>query len=597
MPKRALLIACSEFNDQRLPRLSSPVTDAARLARALGRKGVGDFEVSIVSNPTLREAQVAIHEVLAEVKADDLAFIHLSGHGVKDAGGRFYFAVPDTDVNALPATALSGRYLREQLNDTSARQTVLALDCCYSGAFGRDLVAKSITNVVGMPEELRGSGRAILTASSAIQIALEYTQDEVASSLFTQALADGLLTGMADLDGDGWITLTELYRFASNEVRKRNSDQTPELNLVGLSGEIVIARAPAVARPIDSLDDDVAIALESHHYLLRLAAIRIIEGQMYSRDHARSSAAKRLLRKLRADEHPIVRDDARRALAEGPKQRRRTLKIQERSAEKAGSAKWAVVGGEALARAAEIMSNVVSVYNGPYYRSEREQAVENVFVEYEGGSLKLMATDKYQMAFLDLPTLNGGGDFQGLLSGFDILSLRAFRKSAEVKLIADLHRVEVVSGNKFIAFDCHLSPDSYPPLRRLIKLEPKRTTIEVSRAALLEALNKIISLAVGDYLPAVTLEYGLVADGVRIRDSTNFREVFVVPAVVNGRHSRITLNSSYLLNALEGFRSSTIRIGIDTSESAVAVTSAQEARHAQLIMPIRDTSSVSRART
>ncbi|MET8253947.1 caspase family protein [Micromonospora sp. NPDC005197] len=591
MPKKALLIACSEFGDRRLPQLASPVADASRLAKALRRSGVGDFDVTIVANPTLRDAQIAIHEVFANVRADDLAFVHLSGHGIKDANGRFYFAVPDTDVNALPATALSGRYLREQLNDTSARQIVLALDCCYSGAFGRDLVAKSITNVVGLPEELSGSGRAVMTASSAIQIALEYTQEDVAASLFTQALADGLLTGLADLNGDGWITLTELYQFASAEVRKRNSEQTPELNLVGLNGDIVIARAPTVVRPADSLDDDVAIALESHHYLLRLAAVQIIEGLMYSRDHSRASAAKGLLRKLRSDEHPAVRDEAGRALFRGPKQRRRTLKIQERPSENTTAQKWAVVRGEALAKAAELVSNVVSADNGPYYRSEREQLIANVLVVHNGECLNLMATDKYQAISLDLPVMKGEVEFKGLLSGFDILSLRAFRRSAEVMLLADVHRVEVIAGNKFIAFDCHLDPEAYPPLQSILNAGPKGTIVEISRIALLDAVNKTISLTLDGYLPWIVLEYGLAPDEIRVWDSMNVgRESFVVPAVVSGRRVRVALNSSYLLNALEGFRSPTIRLGIENSQVAVSVTSPQETSHRRVIMPIRSKS-------
>ena len=65
-----------------------------------------------------------------------------------------------------------------------------------------------------------GRGRVVVTASSAMQYAFEGEElapdADVGTSVFTKALVDGLTTGEADRDGDGWVGLTELFSYVSD---------------------------------------------------------------------------------------------------------------------------------------------------------------------------------------------------------------------------------------------------------------------------------------------------------------------------------------------------------------------------------------------
>jgi uncharacterized caspase-like protein len=206
MAKRALLLSCGSYTGL-LAELRSSLPDTKRLEAILANPEIGNFKTKIVLDPSLVIAQYAIQDMLESANATDLTLIYLSGHGVKDAYGRFYLALPETDLRALAATGLSGRFMREQLADTSCKRLVFILDTCFAGAFSRDLVAKSVTLASGVPTELTESqGHAIISATSAVQYAFETMGDEPVS-LFTKTICEGLETGSADLDFDGWVSL------------------------------------------------------------------------------------------------------------------------------------------------------------------------------------------------------------------------------------------------------------------------------------------------------------------------------------------------------------------------------------------------------
>ncbi|MGH3695371.1 MAG: hypothetical protein ACRDRX_15520 [Pseudonocardiaceae bacterium] len=60
----------------------------------------------------------------------------------------------------------------------------------------------------------------------------------------------GLETGAADLDGDGRIAVSELYRYVYNRVRQENPDQTPTMSADGMCGQLYLARNPHAESPL-----------------------------------------------------------------------------------------------------------------------------------------------------------------------------------------------------------------------------------------------------------------------------------------------------------------------------------------------------------
>jgi hypothetical protein len=125
-----------------------------------------------------------------------------------------------------------------------SRRQVLVLDCCHSGAFARGMVAKG-GDSVDIRDRFEGRGRVVLTASNATQYAFQGDEiiGEGSRSVFTHSLVQGLETGEADLDGDGWISLDELYDYVYDRVTDETPQQTPGKWTFDLQGDIRIARS------------------------------------------------------------------------------------------------------------------------------------------------------------------------------------------------------------------------------------------------------------------------------------------------------------------------------------------------------------------
>ena len=130
---------------------------------------------------------------------------------------------------------------------------------------------------IGIETQFGGRGRAVITASSALEYAFE---DEVLTdthtptpSVFTSALVAGLETGEADRDQDGLVGLDELYDFVFDQVSAATPHQTPGKWMFGVEGGLVIAQR---GRPItvpSALPSEIQDAMSSSLPAVRLAAV------------------------------------------------------------------------------------------------------------------------------------------------------------------------------------------------------------------------------------------------------------------------------------------------------------------------------------
>jgi len=244
----ALIVASSEFSDETLQQLVAPGQDAADLARVLEDSRIGGFDqVKVLANRPSYEVRREIEAFFANRKRDDLLLVYFSGHGVKDDDGRLYLATTDTRRGLFRSTAVPAAFVNETMTASRSRRQVLILDCCHSGAFARGMVAKGGESV-DIHDRFEGRGRVVLTASNATQYAFQ--GDEIiiigagSRSVFTHHLVRGLETGLADLDGDGWVSLDELYDYVYERVTDETPQQTPGKWAFDLRGDIIIARSP-----------------------------------------------------------------------------------------------------------------------------------------------------------------------------------------------------------------------------------------------------------------------------------------------------------------------------------------------------------------
>jgi uracil-DNA glycosylase len=242
--RRALLITSSVYGDPQLHELAAPRRDALTLGRILGNPAVGGFEVTRLTNPTSWRAAQTVEAFFSDQQSDDTLLLYFSGHGIKSDRGELFFAMRNTSRRNLRSTSLPASLVHDIMVESNSQRQILLLDCCYGGAFSNAL-AKS-DNAVDVTGPLQGYGTVVLTASTALEFAWQEgkTDGQPQQSVFTSIVAEGLLSGEADLDGDGSISVLELHRYATNRIQVQGAAQTPTLSTVGQEGELVIARAP-----------------------------------------------------------------------------------------------------------------------------------------------------------------------------------------------------------------------------------------------------------------------------------------------------------------------------------------------------------------
>lgn len=243
MPRRlALLVATYRYQDAGLRQLTAPGFDAEALAAVLRDPEIAGYDVTILVNEPHRIVCDAIGDFYFNRRGDDLTLLYFTGHGLKDDYGRLYLAMTDTKRDRLLFTGVSAEQIDEAIESCSSRQKVLILDCCYSGAFPAGRLAKADSQVNSL-ERFQGKGRVVLTASDATQYSFEGNQivGQGTQSVFTRFLVEGLLTGKADLDSDGDISLDELYSYVFDRVVEEMPQQRPKKQ-ENVEGRIVIAR-------------------------------------------------------------------------------------------------------------------------------------------------------------------------------------------------------------------------------------------------------------------------------------------------------------------------------------------------------------------
>ncbi|GAA0575678.1 hypothetical protein GCM10010172_70530 [Paractinoplanes ferrugineus] len=240
MGRYALLVAASDYEDSYFEQLRSPAQDVRGLASVLRDPDIGGFDVTMLENAADHDVRRALDELTADRQPDDLVLVYFSCHGLQDMQGRLHFATTTTWAQRPASTAIAAAFVSDCLERTAAGSRLLMLDCCYSGAFARGFAKTS-------PRPLDGEisrGYVCLTACNEYELAYEGESvivDEPRPSVFTEVVIEGLRTGQADLDRDGWIESGELHRYTFETVRKA-SRQTPSYFAAGLQAPLMVAR-------------------------------------------------------------------------------------------------------------------------------------------------------------------------------------------------------------------------------------------------------------------------------------------------------------------------------------------------------------------
>lgn len=309
--RNALIVASSDYADPELRQLQTPATDARALEAVLRDPGIGGFEVRTLLNRPSQEVTLAVEEFFADRQPDDMLLVHFSCHGIKDEDGELYFAMANSMLHRLASTAVPANFVNQRMNRSRSKRVVLLLDCCYAGAFERGMMARAAGGAVGIEGQFAGGrGRAVITASDAMQYAYEGGElavtGELGPSVFTSALVSGLETGEADRDQDGQVALDELYDYIYDKVRAVTPNQTPCKWTYGVRGELFIARRSRPVTTPSPLPDDIRQAIESRLASVRLGAVQELEPLLHGRHQGLALAARLTLEQLTDDDSRTV---------------------------------------------------------------------------------------------------------------------------------------------------------------------------------------------------------------------------------------------------------------------------------------------------
>jgi len=206
--KRALIVGINGY-DHFHP-LSGCVPDAEEMAKVLSRNSDEsiNFECRLVTSPGLDRVTKAFlrqkwRELFQHFR-DDLLF-YFSGHGTPtEIGGCIVTQDGEPDDPGLPMAEVV-----DMANNSSARNVLLILDCCFSGGAG---------NPVGLQggglenRALLREGVTVLAASRPTELSLEIGYHGV----FTDLVLAALRGGAADVRGR--VSAASIYAFVESAL-------------------------------------------------------------------------------------------------------------------------------------------------------------------------------------------------------------------------------------------------------------------------------------------------------------------------------------------------------------------------------------------
>jgi hypothetical protein len=349
----ALLVATYSYQDPALQHLTAPGNDAEALAEILHNPEIADFDVTVKINEPLHVVGEAIGDFFHNRRRDDLTLLYFTGHGLKDDQGRLYLAMSNTKHDQLLFTGLPAIQINDAMDSCPSRQKLLILDCCYSGAFPAGHLAKGDRQVHAL-ERFGGRGRVVLTASDAIQYSFEGNKvtGQGSRSVFTRFLIEGITTGDADLDGDGNISLDELYSYVYDHVVEEMPRQRPK-KLENVEGHIVVARNIHWSLPAHLLNSlaspfseqrVAALGGLAHLYrvgneMVQAEVLRQARRLVSDDSKAVSAGAVNLIASLEAETSGLQTDEEERREAE-ERERREAEERERREAEERERQRW-----------------------------------------------------------------------------------------------------------------------------------------------------------------------------------------------------------------------------------------------------------------
>ena len=233
----AIVIGVENYR-QKLPKADFAVSDAKKVSEYL-EKVLGYPEKNVITLLNEQAAKSDFEKYFERwlgnnVDNDATVFVYFSGHGAPDPKNGGAYLVPyDGDPTFIAETGYSLKRMYDALGKLQAKEIVVALDSCFSGAGGRSVIAKGARPLVMSHQGSLALSKnmTVLSASSGEQISSTY--DEKGHGLFTYFLLKGIKYEDV-VKADGSIKMDDLFNYIKPQVervarRQYNNEQTPQL--------------------------------------------------------------------------------------------------------------------------------------------------------------------------------------------------------------------------------------------------------------------------------------------------------------------------------------------------------------------------------
>jgi hypothetical protein len=143
---------------------------------------------------TFNKLRVALEDLFTY---DDMVLFYFSGHGYSTANG--VYLVTQDGTNSLPGILMND--ILDMANASRAREVLLIIDSCFSGAFGEPSQARDSVNIYLRP------GVSLLAAAKFNEYALERNK----RGLFTLLVLGALKGGASDVRGR--VSVASIYAY------------------------------------------------------------------------------------------------------------------------------------------------------------------------------------------------------------------------------------------------------------------------------------------------------------------------------------------------------------------------------------------------
>lgn len=233
----AIVVGVEQYQQQ-LPQADYARHDAEIMGQYL-TQSLGYAEENVVVLLNERATKTNVEKYVEgwlpdRVEAGDSVFIYFSGHGAPNAKtGKAYLVPYDGDPAFIEKTGYPLDHLYDSLAALPAKEVVVMLDSCFSGAGGRSVIAEGMRPMVlAVENPVLAKGKiVVLAASSGAQISSTYKQQ--GHGLLTYFFLKGL-RGEGDRNRDGHIELSEVFEYLKPQVertarREFHNEQTPQL--------------------------------------------------------------------------------------------------------------------------------------------------------------------------------------------------------------------------------------------------------------------------------------------------------------------------------------------------------------------------------